>query len=170
MDGFVGEIRIWTADWAPTGWMLCQGQELPIDDHPILAHVLGDTYGGNGHSRFGLPDLRGRTVVGSGSGPGLQTHPIGQQGGAPSVALSESEMPRHTHSMKVNSNVIGDSVSPIGNYPGSSDFSAYSGDPDNGMNAGMIDNVGGSEAHSNMQPYQVVNYIICVEGTYPQPE
>lgn len=97
MDPFVGEIRIFTGNFAPNGWFLCQGQLLPISSYQVLFAIIGTYYGGNGTTNFQLPNLQGRVPIGWGQGQGLPLYDLGQTGGAPSVALTQAQMPTHTH-------------------------------------------------------------------------
>jgi microcystin-dependent protein len=97
MDPFIGEIRLMGFPFPPKGWQFCQGQLLPINQNQALFSLLGTTYGGNGTTTFGLPDLRGRVVLGVGSGPGLSPYIWGQQGGTEAVALTPAQMPPHGH-------------------------------------------------------------------------
>lgn len=97
MDEFLGTIKIFGFNFAPRGWTLCQGQLLSISANTALFSLLGTTYGGNGQTTFGLPDLRGRTAIGAGQGPGLPDYSIGEVAGSPAVTLTSNQMPIHTH-------------------------------------------------------------------------
>jgi microcystin-dependent protein len=105
MSTFIGEIKLCAGDFAPRGWLLCQGQILPATDYAGLVSLLGSRYGGNGNTTFGLPDLRGRTPIGTGSGPGLTPRVLGQSGGAEDVALQQTQMPPHNHIIANTPNV-----------------------------------------------------------------
>ncbi len=172
-EPFLGEIRIFSGNYAPTGWALCDGQLLPISQNTALFPILGTTYGGNGVSTFALPDLRGRVVVSFGQGPGLSPYQQGQVGGAESSTLTTAQMPSHSHS-------VGASETPttadpkgavpaknVGAQPGSS-VHTYAATPDGTtMNSAMIGATGGGHPVSVLQPYLVVNYIIALQGIYP---
>src|SRR5512145_35736 len=113
-DPFVAEIRIFPFNFAPNGWAWCDGQLLPISQNTALFSLLGTTYGGNGKSNFALPDLQGKAPMQPGQGSGLSMYDLGQNGGAETVTLLESEMPAHTHALR-GSNLRGDIPSPAGN-------------------------------------------------------
>src|SRR5690348_7281143 len=123
-DPFIGEIRIFAGNFAPQGWFLCDGSILPISQYTPLFSLLGTTYGGNGQTTFGLPDLRGRVVVSFGQGPGRSAYVQGQTGGQENVTLVANQMPAHTHqatvTVKVNASAStrGAGNSPAGAVPG----------------------------------------------------
>ena len=163
-------------DFAPQGWALCQGQTLSISTYTALFSILGTTYGGNGTTNFNLPDLRGRTIVGAGQGPGLSPYVEGQQGGAEQVTLSQNQMPAHTHSA-IAQNVKGTQASPSGGYPAvvfpasGSPLDAYA--PGNTSPAPValapqtIGMAGGSAPVPTSAPYTCINYIIALQGVFP---
>jgi microcystin-dependent protein len=172
-DPFIAEVKLFAGNFAPRGYAYCAGQLLPISQNSALFALLGVTYGGDGRTTFGLPDLRGRVVVGSegnAAGPGLTPRPLGEKGGAQSVSLSALEIPSHTHSAKAVG-PGGNSNDAVGNYwaddAGVSSGTYHSGPATGTMNSNAIGNTGGSQAHTNMQPYLAVNYIIALVGTFP---
>ena len=169
-EPFIGQIIMFGGNFAPIGWALCDGQLLPIADNQALFSILGTTYGGDGRTTFGLPDLRGRVAVHPGAGPGLSTYSLGQKGGAEQVTLTGNEMPSHNHNSRVHSGTA-DSKSPVNNVLSGNTgrvASTYSSEaPDADMNAGAIANTGGNQPHSNVEPYQCVNFIIALVGIYP---
>lgn len=170
MEGVISEIRIWAANFAPMNWMFCQGQTLPINQYTALYSLLGVTYGGNGTSNFALPDMRGRVPLGVGQGPGLRTFVQGQTGGVEQVNLLVSNLPPHNHMVKV-SNKFSGGDHPSGKYLGASasDKGFYSDFPENStMAPDMITPVGSGLPIENMQPFLGMNYIICVQGIFPQ--
>src|SRR5437867_10086859 len=112
MDPFVAEIRIFPFNFAPRGWAFCNGQLMPISQNTALFSLLGTTYGGDGRSTFGLPNLQGCSPMHPGQGPGLSLHDLGETGGSDSVTLLNSEMPAHTHTVGAAVNVNGSSTSP----------------------------------------------------------
>jgi len=166
MEPFLGQIQLFGFGWAPTGWALCNGQLLSISQNTALFSLLGTTYGGDGRTTFGLPDLRGRAPIGQGQGPGLSNYDLGQVGGEEGVTLNINEMPSHGHGVTGSSGAT--SKSPAGLAPGFVNGGAAYAAPDGtGMANNMINNTGGNQPHDNMQPYLGCCYCIAVEGIYP---
>lgn len=180
-DTFLGEIMLFAGDFTPVGYLPCDGRLVNISQYSALFSLLGTQYGGNGITTFGLPDLRGRVPMGSGTGTGLTSRSIGEMGGYESVTLSESQLPPHTHSLGDNitgqlmcSTAEGQDDSPAGNCLAVSEQNMYvSGTPDTPMNSagvtiqGSINSAGMGLGHNNMQPYLVLHYCIAVSGVYP---
>jgi microcystin-dependent protein len=166
---FVGEIRMFGGNFAPAGWMFCAGQLLPIAENEVLFTLLGTTYGGDGQSTFALPDLRGRLPVHQGTGPGLGTVVLGETGGVESVTLMTSQMPAHTHGWQASTSVANQS-SPEKNVTAQSTaVDLYIEDTATAALApGSIGSAGGSQPHTNLQPYLCVNFIISLFGLFPQ--
>jgi microcystin-dependent protein len=161
----LGEIRLWAGYFEPTGWAFCQGQVLPIDQFDQLFSLIGTTYGGDGQVTFALPDLRGRVPVHVGAG-----YAQGELGGNESLFLSANQIPAHTHTMRASSS-LGTSDTPTGrvlakNAAGSPQYAAAA---DSDLATGAVTSSGGSQAHTNLQPYLGLNFIIALEGVYPQP-
>ncbi len=196
MDGTIGEIRMWSADWAPSNWSLCQGQLIAISRNNALFSIIGTKYGGDGRSSFGLPNLQGRVPMGAGRGPGLTPRLIGQAGGQETVTLNILNMPSHNHMIMGTPGASGhiklskDSalrdtpqegdVPAVGNFSsglGSTQITNNFGSNTNTVNGQEIPGFnpsslqvgqsGGSQSHQNMQPFIVVNFIICMYGLYP---
>lgn len=177
MDPFIGEIKMVGFNYAPQGWALCNGQLLPISQNQALFSLLGTNFGGDGRTNFGLPDLRGRTPMHYGQGPGLTPRQMGQKGGQEAVMLSVPQMPSHSHSGTIQPNAStasADKSDPTGAYPavegsGRETTNQYAGSSDTQM--GETDfttsSAGGSQAHDNMSPYQVVSFCIALQGVYP---
>jgi len=169
-EPFLGQITMFGGNFAPRGWALCDGQLIAISQNSALYSLLGTAYGGDGRTTFALPDLRGRAPIHAGSGPGLSPRRLGQTGGSEAVALTLSEVPSHSHSANCVS-PGGNSNDAVNNFwaddSGVSSGTYHSGPPTATMNAGAIGNSGGSQPHNNMQPYQVVNFIIALQGVYP---
>jgi microcystin-dependent protein len=166
-EPFLGEIRMFGFNFAPTGWASCNGQLLSIDQNTALFALVGTYYGGDGMSTFGLPDLQSRVAINQGQAPGLSYYDIGETGGAETITLTLPEMPEHTHAVGANG-AAGTSDRPAGNVPARTKASAYGSAPDGTtMNAGMIGNAGGSEPHQNLQPFLVVNFCIALQGIFP---
>ncbi len=161
---FIGEIKLTAVTGTPEGWAECDGQLLAIVSNTALFSLLGTTYGGDGNTTFGLPDLRGRVPIGAGSGTGLTPRALGQQGGQEQVTLTANEIPDHTHTLKGTSSP-GSSSSPGGNVFATAGKAAYrDGTP--ATVAGQL-NGGGFGAHENMPPFQTVRYIIALTGLFP---
>jgi microcystin-dependent protein len=160
-EPFLSELRIMSFVFPPKGWALCDGQLLPINQNQGLFSLLGTTYGGDGRVNFGLPDLRGRTPIHMGSG-----HTLGERGGEQAHTLSISEIPTHLHTAQA-SPTDGDQVAPANNYLGPG-FQLY-GSPANltSLIPGTIGNVGGSQAHLNMQPFLTLSFCIALQGIFP---
>jgi microcystin-dependent protein len=170
MEPFIGQIVMFGGNFAPRGWALCDGQLLAIQTYSALFSILGTTYGGNGQSTFGLPDLRGRSAVHAGTGPGLAPVALGQKAGSPSHTLTVNEMPSHSHSMH-GELAVADKQTPQNNMlaltPGSPIYAAPVPADDRTMAPSSIGNTGGSQAFDLHSPYQAVNFIIALEGVYP---
>lgn len=181
---FIGEICMFGGNFAPRNWAFCDGQLLPISQNSALFSILGTTFGGDGRTTFALPDLRGRFAIGAGNGPGLTPRVLGARGGSETVTLTTNELPSHNHPMTgatIGGNVtIGvnedgqNSANPTGGT--FTEFSMYNSGGTNGSYAHTSTNLtvggntglnGGSQSHTNLQPYSCVNYIIALFGTYP---
>lgn len=174
MEGYIAEIRLFAGNFAPRGWAFCNGQILSIAQNTALFSLLGTTFGGNGQTTFALPDLRGRTAVGPGQGPGLPAVNLGQVSGEPSHTLIITEMPAHNHTVQAStraSSAEATSTSPVNNVPATPEQAAIYGPGPGDVTLNNLSVVvgiaGGSQPHNNMQPYLGVNYIICMEGIYP---
>ncbi len=153
---YVGEIRLFAGNFAPVGWALCQGQLMPISENEVLFQLIGTTYGGDGQSTFSLPDLRGRVPLHQ--GPGFV---IGQQGGVEQVTLTSAQVPSHNHSLQATAATASAASGPSGSLLATASVAVYgSGDPLTSM-------AGDSQPHSNMAPYNVLNYIISLFGVFP---
>jgi microcystin-dependent protein len=165
---FVGEIRMFAGNFAPAGWAFCDGSLLPVSGNDALFSLIGTTYGGDGRTTFGLPDLRGRVPIHAGTGAGLAPVPLAALGGVEQVTLTVNQIPSHGHGL-TGSSQNADQAGPGNNLPARSlNVDLYSGDPPNvSAAAGAVGAVGGSQAHDNMQPYLCVNFIIALFGIYP---
>jgi microcystin-dependent protein len=163
---FIGEVRAVGFTFPPVSWATCNGAIQSIAENATLFNLIGTTYGGDGQNTFALPDLRGRIPIHMGSN-GVSTYVIGQEGGVENVTVTLNQFPAHTHSLMGSS---GDASSSLpGNNALGSNVSAYTGvAPSIAMNNSMIGSSGGgSQPHSNLQPYVVLNWIIALFGIYP---
>jgi microcystin-dependent protein len=169
-EPFLGEIRMFGGNFAPTGWAMCNGQLMAISQNTALFSILGTTFGGNGTTTFGLPDMRGRAPVHQGSGPGLSTYVLGQMTGSENVTLSQNQMPIHSHIVNADSNG-GGKTTPTSNFPGAVSGTAaekiYSSASTTTMNPVMIANAGGSQPFPIIQPILCVTFIIALVGIFP---
>jgi microcystin-dependent protein len=162
-EPFLSEIRIMSFVFAPRGWALCNGQLLPINQNQGLFSLLGTTFGGDGRVNFALPDLRSRTPIHVGSG-----HTLGDRGGEPAHTLSISELPQHTH-VAMAQPAAGTQLPPASAVLALT--SNMYRTPDNliAVNPGTLTNVGGSQAHLNMQPFLTLSFCIALQGIFPSP-
>jgi microcystin-dependent protein len=168
-EPYIGEIRIFAGSFAPAGWAFCSGQLMPISQNDTLFTLIGTTYGGDGESTFGIPDLQGRVPMHQGQGPGeSQTYQIGEMAGVESVTITTNSMPLHNHAFMA-STAVGNSALPTGNIPGqSAQTTFYSlGSPITNMFATAISPLGGNQPHENMQPFLVLTFIISLFGVFP---
>ena len=168
-DQFLAEIRIFGFNFPPTGWAFCDGQLLPLSQNTALFALLGTNYGGDGRSTFGLPDLKGMAPMFHGQGPGLSLRDLGQEGGSETVTLIETEIPSHSHSIRVSiadgpaelsdpaNSALGVSSRPL--------YKATTGD--SFMASQALSPAGGGLPHNNMQPYLVLNFCIALQGIFP---
>ncbi len=161
-EPFLSEIRIFSFNFPPKGWTLCNGQLLPINQNQALFALLGTTYGGDGRVNFALPNLQGRLGIGfSGN------HPLGERGGEQAHTLNIDELPAHTHSAKAAGTTT--DTQPAGHYwapdvSGNITFATTSSVP---LTPNAIANSGGNQAHLNMQPYLTLNFCIALQGIFP---
>lgn len=162
---YVGEIRMFGGNFAPAGWMFCEGQLLPISENETLFNLIGTTYGGDGQSTFALPDLRGRVPLHFGNG-----FVLAETGGAEEITLTVNQIPSHSHPF-LASTVGGTQTSPEGNVLAASfAVTPYVNDvPGGNMNISAVGAVGGSQPHNNFQPYLCVDFIISLFGIFPSP-
>jgi microcystin-dependent protein len=165
-EPFVGEIRMFAGNFAPAGWMFCEGQLLSIDENQTLFQLLGTTYGGDGQSTFALPDLRGRIPLHQGNGMNLA-----ETGGAEEITLTVAQIPAHSHPFLATQDA-GTKNSPAGGVVATSlNVTPYVDDlPGADLNPGAIAQTGGSQPHPNLQPYLCVDFIISLFGLFPSQQ
>jgi microcystin-dependent protein len=162
---YVGEIRIFAGNFAPSGWMFCDGQLLPISQNETLFQLIGTTYGGDGQSTFALPDLRGRLPLHQGN-----NFLLAETGGAEEITLTTQQIPAHTHALMASTGP-GTQNAPANSVTAASpSVTLYVGDvPDSNMAPNAVSATGGSQPHTNFQPYLCVNFIISLFGLFPSP-
>jgi microcystin-dependent protein len=172
---FIAEIRMFAGTFAPRGNAFCNGQLISIASNTALFSLLGTTYGGNGQTTFGLPNLLGRAPIGAGQGPGLSSQALGQTSGAATVTLTTTQVPAHTHTLTAGT-VTPQNPAQQTATPGPTAFLGLAGPnftysdlatPAQQFNSGALGATGGSLPHENSQPYLVVNFIIATQGIFP---
>lgn len=188
-EPYVGEIRLFAGNFAPQGWAFCDGQLLAVSQNDALFSLLGTTYGGDGETTFGLPDLRGRVPLHVGSGPGLSPRSLGAKGGAEKVTLTVNQMPSHTHSLGATGGgpsappgvtpgylapdtQIGSpevTLRPASGLPASPEVVGQVGDDAVAGGTTRTGAAGASRSHTNIQPFINLHYIIALVGIYPSP-
>lgn len=173
-DPMYGEIRLFAGNYAPSGWLICDGRELNQQTDPVLFAIFAYTYGGSG-LKFNIPDLRGRVPIHQGSGPGLTPRALGSSGGEATVALTLNEMPMHTHFPMASASEAWTSVA-TGNLWGHGQEDLFSGEheriygttPNVMMHPQALGTTGGNQSHNNMQPYVAMHYVMAREGFFPE--
>ena len=167
-EPFVGEIRMFAGNFAPRGWAFCDGQLLAVSQNDALFSLLGTIYGGDGRTTFGLPHMRGRIPVHAGSGPGLSPRRLGAKAGEEKITLTVNQLPSHGHPLQASTDTADSGVA-TNNVPAQSTLvDLYSTEsPTLNMASSAINNVGGSQSHTNLMPYLCINYIIALFGIYP---
>jgi len=175
MEGYLAQVIGFAGNFAPSNWAFCHGQLLAISSNSALFSLLGTTYGGDGRTSFGLPDLRGRVFVGEGDGPGLPSNRLGERGGSSTTTLVTANLPPHSHTATLHA----ESAEGITGNPGGALLGVITGDtkiyapsvaadqvvmsPD----SVTVSSTGSGLGFNNEQPFQVLNYIICTQGLYP---
>ncbi len=179
MNPTIAEVRLFAGNFAPRAWAFCEGQLLAISSNDALFSILGTTYGGDGRTTFGLPDLRGRAPIGQGTGAGLPHYNLGQRTGTATELLNITQMPPHNHHLNCNNDSnLGDENSPQNHFFGTGPLTGsgptagpentrYAATANAQMNSLAISTVGGGQSHNNMQPSLALHYIICLFGVYP---
>jgi microcystin-dependent protein len=168
-EQYLGEIRMFGFNFPPTGWALCNGQTMSISQYSALFALIGTTYGGNGTTTFNLPNLQSRVPIHQGTGAGLSTYVMGQSSGVENVTLLSTQIPIHNHAVQCNTGG-GNQASPANGYPAVESTGTsleYSSAANNTMSPTMIENAGGGQPHTNIQPYLCVNFCIALVGIFP---
>ena len=167
-EPFVGEIRMFAGNFAPRGWAFCDGQLLAVSQNDALFSLLGTIYGGDGRTTFGLPDMRGRIPIHAGSGPGLSNRRLGAKAGAESVTVTNSQLPSHNHGPFNATQDAADDTNPQDKTLANSTFDVYiDSNADTNMASDPGSGVGGSQHHTNLQPFLCIHFIIALFGIYP---
>jgi microcystin-dependent protein len=160
---YVGEIRMFAGNFAPAGWMFCEGQLLPISEYETLFNLIGTTYGGDGQSTFALPDLRGRIPLHFGNG-----FTLAETGGVETITLTVSQIPAHSHPLLATSSIATQQNANPNVLAEPSLFSPYINIPPTApMAPASVSSIGGSQPHDNFQPYLCVDFIISLFGIFP---
>lgn len=178
MEPTLAEIRLFAGNFAPRSWALCQGQLLPINQNQALFSILGTTFGGDGRTTFGLPDMRGRTAIHAGNGPGLTNRRLGSKGGAETETLNTTHLPDHHHTDTFHCNTVSPtSNDPVGGFlaPIAVNFSdgtvpaavGYAATKQASFPAGSTGKTGGNQSIDIRQPWIALNYIIALFGVFP---
>lgn len=170
-DPFMAEIRIFSFNYAPRGWAQCNGQLMAISQNTALFSLLGNTYGGDGRTTFGLPGLQGQLPMCQGQGPGLTPRTLGETGGSQSVALLPTETPAHTHSLTLFSASTAVSTTPQDQYLADGackPFGSANLTTDTMLHPSALTIAGGSQGHNNMMPSLAINFCIALNGIFPQ--
>jgi microcystin-dependent protein len=166
---YVGEIRMFAGNFAPNGWMFCEGQTLPISENDVLYQLIGTTYGGDGESTFNLPNLASRVPIHMGTGPDGTTYQLGEMAGTEQETLTVQQITNHTHPLTASGDP-GSDPNPAGKVlatTGGGIKLYYEGAVDGNMNAQAITPAGGSQPHENTQPFLAINFIISLFGVFP---
>ena len=171
-EPFVGEIKMFAGNFAPRGFALCDGQLLAVSQNDALFSLLGTIYGGDGRTTFGLPELRGRVPIHTGTGPGLSPRNQGSKAGSETAMVTAAQLPAHTHTMQGSTDFGGD-TSPGGNVPATgSGANLYKQSPATGeivtMDAdAVVPQSSSNQAHNNVMPFLCINFIIAPSGIFP---
>jgi len=163
---YLSEIRIYSFNFAPRGWAMCNGQLLAINQNQALFALVGTFYGGNGTTNFQLPNLQGRVALHMGSDSSGNSYTIGQQGGEAQITLNSFEVPAHSHEVSGVSNSA-NQASPVGHTWAASLDEPYAPTPGVSMNPNSVSSTGGSQPHTNMAPFLTLNFCIALQGIFP---
>jgi microcystin-dependent protein len=164
---YVGEIRIFAGNFAPAGWMFCDGQLLPISENETLFQLIGTSFGGDGESTFALPNLQGRIPIHQGGG-----FILAETGGAEEITLTVQQIPAHSHPLLASGDLAATNApqnNALATGPGSTIFPYGTDQPTTNLGPTSVGFAGGSQPHTNFQPYLCVNFIISLFGIFPSP-
>lgn len=165
-EPFIAEIKIFAGNFAPRGWAFCNGQLLPIAQNTALFSLVGTTYGGDGRTTFGLPNLQGRVPMHPGRGPGLTSRRLGESGGSETVTLSGNQIGAHSHSARATADAP-DTNSPTGALPAAAPVYEAGDSTKTAMSNQSVAPVGGGQPHNNLQPVLTLSFIVALLGVYP---
>ncbi len=170
-EPFIAEIRIFAGNFAPRGWAFCDGQLLPIAQNTALFSLIGTTYGGDGRTTTALPNLQGRAPMHPGRGPGLTARRLGQKVGVETVTLSEAQIPSHSHTARATDGrgnvVTPTNVSALARSVGGNAYHTDTSASQVDLASSTLSTTGGGQAHTNLQPFLTLNFIIALQGLYP---
>ncbi len=171
-EPFTAEIRIFAGNFAPRGWAFCDGQLLPVAENTALFSLIGTTYGGDGRTTTALPNLQGRAPMHPGRGPGLTSRRLGEKVGAETVTLSESQIPSHSHTARAqtaagNAGLAPSNTTAIGRAAQGDLYQSNTSANLVDLASSTLATTGGSQSHTNLQPFLTLNYIIALVGLYP---
>jgi microcystin-dependent protein len=167
-EPYVGEIRMFAGNFAPNGWMFCEGAPLPISENDVLFQLIGTTYGGDGEETFNLPNLASRVPIHMGTGPDGTTYQLGEMAGTEQETLTVQQIPSHSHPLLGSSQTAAQQT-PVDNVPGKAATTIYHNTevPADTMAANSLAPQGGSQPHENTQPFLCINFIISLFGVFP---
>ncbi|HEX8692642.1 MAG TPA: tail fiber protein [Longimicrobium sp.] len=165
---YVGEIRMFAGNFAPNGWMFCEGATLPISENEVLFQLIGTTYGGDGEETFNLPNLASRIPIHMGTGPDGTTYQIGEMAGTEQETLTVQQIPAHSHALLASGLAAGD-LAATDNVTATPTTKRIYAPPNSpvAMNPGTVQPAGGSQPHENTQPFLCINFIISLFGIFP---
>jgi microcystin-dependent protein len=164
---FIGQIMPWAPNFAPRNWAFCNGELIQKSQNEALFNLLGDKYGGDGVTTFALPDLQGRVIMGAGRGYGLTNRSLGEMGGMETVVLTKEQLPAHSHTFQIPATSNRATTdNPVGNVPAKGDMDLYASTGSPSPNI-TLPATGGNQPVSVMQPYTVLHYVICLNGSLP---
>jgi microcystin-dependent protein len=170
MAPYVGEIRMFAGNFAPNGWMFCEGQTMPISENEVLFQLIGTTYGGDGEETFNLPNLASRVPIHMGTGPDGTTYQLGEMAGTEQETLTTQQIPNHTHTFLGSGNLASGNDA-ANNVPASSTgvtiFPYGTDQPTTNLSPSSLTPAGGSQPHENTQPFLCINFIISLFGVFP---
>jgi microcystin-dependent protein len=167
-EPFVGEIRMFAGNFAPNGWMFCEGQTLPISENEVLFQLIGTTYGGDGEETFNLPNLASRVPIHMGTGPDGTTYQLGEMAGTEQETLTTQQIPNHTHPLSASTSAGATNQPANKVIAASPSVTIFVEDaPDNQLNPNAVTPAGGSQPHENTQPFLCINFILSLFGVFP---